>query len=62
VTDLVKDKFSGKSVTYLGKYNLLFGDPVNKKVKTLKVIVRFKDGKVKEYHFLEDSPMDFKVM
>ena len=60
VTDLVKNKFSGKSVTYLGKYNLLFGDPVNKKVKTLKVIVRFKDGKVKEYHFQEDSPMDFK--
>ena len=60
VTDKVKKAFDGHERTNIGKYNDLFGDPIYKTVKTLKVTVKFKDGKVQQFEFPEDVPMIIK--
>ena len=60
VTDKVKKAFTGYERTNIGKYNDLFGDPIYKTVKTLKVTVKFKDGKVQQFEFPEDEPMVIK--
>ena len=60
ITDKVKKAFSGYERTNIGKYNDLFGDPIYMTVKTLKVTVKFKDGKVQKFEFPEDAPMVIK--
>ncbi|MBQ2621973.1 MAG: PD40 domain-containing protein [Thermoguttaceae bacterium] len=56
VTDKLKELLGDKRVGVLGRYNDVFGgDPINNVKKTLKVIVRFKDGRAMFYEFQENA-------
>ena len=58
VTPQVKKLLDGKRIVSPGRYNDAFDvDPINNVKKTLKVIVRFKDGSVMFYEFLENTPI-----
>ena len=56
VTEKLKELLGDKRVGVLGRYNDIFGgDPINNVKKTLKVIVRFKDGRAMYYEFQENA-------
>ncbi len=57
VTDQLKKLIGDKRVVTIGKYNDVFGDPIKDTKKTLKVAVRFKDGRGMYYEFEENVPI-----
>ena len=57
VTDQLKKLIGDKRVVTIGRYNDVFGDPIKDTKKTLKVAVRFKDGRGMYYEFEENVPI-----
>ena len=56
VTQKLKELLNGKPIVSPGRYNDVFGgDPINNVKKTLKVTVRFKDGRAMFYEFPENA-------
>ena len=56
VTQKLKELLNGKPIVSPGRYNDVFGgNPINNVKKTLKVTVRFKDGRAMFYEFPENA-------